>query len=288
MKLDEQENSLLHLKYHVPFLIMPKYCSLLHLGMPSTCYLKVYGGLGNQLFQISAGLAYCEETGKNLKIVPFYGQRSSFYWNNLLKSLHQYVYNDALPPNIPIYKQLEWSYKKIPQFDGDIILDGYFQSSRYFPKSTSLLNMITWSSEQQLDDNIVIVHARRGDYIDLEQIHGPLPVSYYELAIEIMKQQIGENAEFILISDDTSFWTSPQMKFLLNEKTQIFHGNEIETLTLMKGCKNFIIANSTFSWWGAYLAREGNVIAPSRWFGPRGPQDWQDIYEDSWTIIPVA
>ncbi len=141
------------------------------------------------------------------------------------------------------------------------------------------------------DPNVVIVHARRGDYLASEWnklVHGPLPGSYYQLGIETIKTEVTGKPLFVLISDDNSFWSSSELDFLKDEDTLIFDENDIDTLYLMTQSRNFIIANSTFSWWGAYLSPALNVIAPSRWFGPRGPQDWQDIYETSWTIIPIS
>ncbi len=253
------------------------------------CIVKIYGGLGNQLFQIATGLAYCQETGKELVLFPCDTNRRTYYWDSLLSNFADKITHYL--PNIPIYKEIGFSYRKIPHYDGDIILDGYFQSSKYFSNDKLLNNQITWPHNKiEINDKTVIVHARRGDYLANEWnilIHGPLPPSYYKLAIELMKKQIPD-AQFILISDDNTFWSGPDFDFLRQEKTKIFDGSDIDTLTLMKNCHNFIIANSTFSWWGTYLANAINVIAPSQWFGPRGPQDWQDIYEDSWTIIPIS
>lgn len=256
------------------------------------CIVKVYGGLGNQLFQIATALAYCQKTNKSLELFPCDGNRRTYYWNSLLARFADSVINE-IPNSFPIYKELGFSFKEIPYFDGNIILDGYFQSSKYFKQSCSILkDSIVWPPLiPQINENVVIIHARRTDYLASEWnklVHGPLPPSYYKLGVEIIKKQIDGPIEFILISDDNSFWSNPDFDFLKNEKVTIFNGTDIETLALMKSCKNFIIANSTFSWWGAYLADAQNVIAPSRWFGPRGPQDWQDIYEDSWTIIPIS
>jgi hypothetical protein len=254
------------------------------------CIVRVYGGLGNQLFQIAAGLSYCKEFGKELVLTPCDINRRTYYWDSLLNSFATKV-QEYVSYSIPIYKEIGLTYRKVPYFDNDIIIDGYFQSSKYF--KDTFYDFINWPKDLKLpevNENTVIVHARRGDYVTNEwfnKVHGSLPISYYQLAIDIMNIQLEETAEYILISDDNSFWSSPGFEFLRQQKTRVFEGSDIETLTLMKKCKNFIIANSTFSWWGAYLSQAENVIAPSRWFGPRGPECWQDIYEESWTIIPV-
>lgn len=259
------------------------------MASPGKCILKIYGGLGNQLFQIANGLAYCEKTGKELLLIPCDTNRCTYYWNSLLAPFADKVITN-ISSTVPIYHEIGFSYKEIPNFNGDIILDGYFQSSKNF--GGVFRDFINWPdyTGPQVNEQTVIVHARRGDYLKNEtniKVHGPLPITYYKLAFDLMKIQLGEEARYILISDDNSFWSNPGFEFLRDFKTNIFNGTDIETLALMKQCNNFIIANSTFSWWGAYLAQAKNVIAPSRWFGPLGHQYWQDIYESSWTIIPV-
>lgn len=265
------------------------------------CTLKVYGGLGNQLFQIATALTYCAEYNKELELFPCDTNRMTYYWGTLLKHFASFV-RHSLPSNCPIYHEIGFSYRSIEPAESDLILNGYFQSSKYFNGSKQLGELLSWPENIKerliakygtriFDPNVVIVHARRGDYLANESnilIHGPLPVTYYQLAIEIIKNQLGTKPLFVLISDDNSFWSTAGLEFIKQENTLVFDENEVDTLYLMTKSKNFIIANSTFSWWGAYLSEAINVIAPSRWFGPRGPQDWQDIYEDSWTIIPVA
>jgi hypothetical protein len=97
------------------------------------------------------------------------------------------------------------------------------------------------------------------------------------------------NPIFLLSSDDSNFWidlleTIPEFDsgniYILNNE------NEINTLTLLRQFNYFIIANSTFSWWAAWLANDvKRVIAPSKWFGPTGPQNYKDIYIPSWELV---
>jgi len=270
-------------------------------NMDGKCTLKVYGGLGNQLFQIATAMSYCTEHNKELELVGCDGNRMTYYWDTLLKHFAPLV-RPCLPLKCPIYHEIGFSYKPIGSMESDFILDGYFQSSKHFKGSKLLGELLTWPADIKerlltkygssiFDPNVVIVHARRGDYLASEWnklVHGPLPASYYQLGIETIKNGIEGKPLFVLISDDNSFWSSSELEFLKDENTLIFDENDIDTLYLMTQSLNFIIANSTFSWWGAYLASALNVIAPSKWFGPRGPQDWQDIYETSWTIIPVS
>ena len=131
-------------------------------------------------------------------------------------------------------------------------------------------------------DQTVIVHARRGDYEQKRGVHNPQPNSYYEEGLIQIKKKISEPL-FLLLSDDPQYWV--QSPVFQNEKTVHINESDIDSLFLMMKCKHFIMANSTFSWWGAYLANADTVIVPSQWFGPQGPQDWQDVYEDGWIKI---
>ena len=118
-------------------------------------------------------------------------------------------------------------------------------------------------------------------------IHNPLSVEYYINATNYISNII-ENPIYVLISDDIQFWKDnitsiPQ--FSINNTIFIENESDINTLCLMQQFYHFIIANSTFSWWGTWLAAHKNVIAPKKWFGPNGPQYYEDIYEQSWIKI---
>jgi hypothetical protein len=125
----------------------------------------------------------------------------------------------------------------------------------------------------------VIVHARRGDYERSAEVHNPQPDSYYQEALIEIKKHVSE-PHFILLSDDPSYWSRSSV--FKNEKTVVVDESDIDTLFLLTKSKHFIMANSTFSWWGIYLSNAKTVITPKQWFGPRGPQNWQDLYEEGW------
>jgi hypothetical protein len=114
------------------------------------------------------------------------------------------------------------------------------------------------------------------------EFHNPLPHSYYEEGLIQIKKKISEPL-FLLISDDPNYWL--RSRVFQNEKTVHINESDISTLFLMMKCKHFIMANSTFSWWGTYLANAQTVVTPKQWFGPQGHQDWQDVYEDWWIKI---
>jgi len=260
------------------------------LSITNKCLVHVVGGLGNQLFTIATGLAYCYKYNLVLQLYPTPNKRH-YYWNSILSPFKKYVVNeDNL--SLQTYNEPTMAYNQIPK--DKTRLSGYFQSSKYFKNvQTIIKNCIVFPDPERLEQrlfekcgyitpNHVIVHARRGDYLPLADYHNPQPDKYYEDGLVEIKKRI-DKPVFILLSDDKDYWV--HSKVFKNENYVIVDVDEITTFFLMTRCKNFIMANSTFSWWGAYLANATTVIAPKQWFGPKGPQDWQDIYEDEWIRI---
>jgi len=172
---------------------------------------------------------------------------------------------------------------------GTIILEGFWQDENYFKSiRETLLDDFTFRDEGTFEQHdlarqvttteSVCIHVRRTDYL-LPQRSGlrVLEVDYYKSAVEAMASRV-RNAHFYIFSDDIE-WSIANLTFFKNDHTFIKHAVQSERaafdLYLMTRCKHFIIANSTYSWWGAWLARHAGkqVIAPQRWFGKVGPPE---------------
>lgn len=158
--------------------------------------------------------------------------------------------------------------------------NGYFQNEKYFKFfREDILNI--FSLKEPLDEknqsvldvikstNSVSVHVRRGDYVTLEsasKFHGLCPIEYYEKAINYIAKQV-KNPHFFLFSDDIG-WVAKNLK--INHSYTVIDFNQgkgYADLELMKNCKHNIIANSSFSWWGAWLNENPQkiVVAPEKW-----------------------
>ena len=132
-------------------------------------------------------------------------------------------------------------------------------------------------------DNPIALHVRRGDYVKNSANHPPCSLEYYQKGLE----QFDSDRNVIVFSDDPE-WCNENFtddRFLISENTD----NRVD-LCLMSLCNDFIIANSTFSWWGAWLSTNKNkkVIAPIQWFGTEGytkDHDTKDVVPDGWTRI---
>ncbi len=212
------------------------------------------------------------------------------------KSFHFRVWR-RLFKNVKIFQQSGCGFA--PSFleaKPPVYLDGFFQSEKYFEHiRIELLHEFSFPAldKDNLDQlqniraqsNAVSLHIRRGDYLKphILQQHGILPLSYYKKAIEILQGVIGR-AYYFIFSDDAE-WCKNNFSFLEGQYTTV-HGNEgtyaWKDMCLMSNCKHHIIANSSFSWWGAWLnpSPDKVVVAPKQWFAD------EERNKESVTIIP--
>ncbi len=182
---------------------------------------------------------------------------------------------------------------------GRTMLDGYFQSEKYFKDIEEIIRReFTLKSplsakaaaiqKQIKETESVSLHVRRGDYITNKaagQFHGMCYADYYQRAIAIIKEKI-KHPHFYIFSDDPK-WVKENIH-IPNPHTYIADhtDKDYEELILMAHCKHNIIANSSFSWWGAWLNNPPHkiVIAPTRWFTDE-KIDTSDLIPKSWTRI---
>ena len=172
----------------------------------------------------------------------------------------------------------------------EISLLGFFQSERYFSNIkdsikedfTFLPNILEPVEEmaKQLNHPIAL-HVRRTDYLTNSENHANLPLDYYRSALA----QFDDTRQVIVFSDDPKWCMEQEIfsndRFIVSESED----NAID-MCLMTKCSGHIIANSSFSWWGAWLADSKKVIAPSLWFGPNNKdKTTRDLIPERWHII---
>lgn len=181
----------------------------------------------------------------------------------------------------------------------NVYLDGYWQTERYFSDFREIIRKeFTVNTAQTVENraisdeiqevNSVSLHVRRGDYVMNEKIravHGFCDLAYYHRAEDRVARTI-KNPHFFVFSDDPE-WVADHIK-LHHPARYISHNGSMahEDLRLMSCCRNHVIANSSFSWWAAWLSRTPDklVIAPDRWFNDPSvdtdnliPPDWQRL-----------
>lgn len=246
------------------------------------------GGLGNQLFQIVCVLALSFEYEKQyvflfkLKL----GNRNT-YWNTFFKDLKPYLVTQ-LPDIQYIHKEnYSHTYEKInleSVLSKNIIIDGYFQNEKFFKSYYGdiykLLNIETKKNDvrQKVNidvENYISLHFRLGDYKHLTEYHPLMDLEYYKKSLQYIIDKTSlkkvlyfceeEDIEEVLLKIDDLKNTFRGIGFL-----RISRLMDWEELLLMSCCSHHIIANSSFSWWGAYLNnKEDKVVCyPKVWFGP--------------------
>jgi hypothetical protein len=250
---------------------------------------KLQGGLGNQMFQYAIGRHLSSKYN-----TKFFLDDNFFNTSNRKLSLDNFK-NTIIDTNINSiqtikpFKKIDdnFQYKDIENpIDINYYLDGYWQSEKYFEESSDLIRNDFQTNEKTLeiinktpllDSNTISIHIRRTDYITSNGYHPVQSLDYYKEAIKL----IGDYDYIFVFSDDIDW-----CKNNLNFRDMIFMENmsEIEDLFIMSKCKNNIIANSSFSWWGAWLNenKQKKVIAPKLWFGQQVSLNTLDIIPKNW------
>lgn len=258
----------------------------------SDCFIQLEGGLGNQLFQLAAAWAHCKRNGLRLKVSETTkGPRQETYWSTFT---HRFVQNIGVPTLgvSPLWREPSFAYTPIPANARS--LSGFFQSSRYFADCAEEIHRLFTPSADTVSEKYAdlltnsseyaVVHIRRGDYFQGANtpIHGVLTESYYQRAMALMTEQ-RPGIRFLVFSDDL-----PWCRGLIADALFVDEPDTVRTLQLMSQFEHYILSNSSFSWWAAWLGKPAKtVFVPDRWFGPRGPRKYQDIYEVDWTKVSV-
>lgn len=243
----------------------------------------VVGRLGNKLFQIAAGYSIAKETNDEFAIPAW---KYAHVFPNV-KMKHIDGFNK-------MWTEPSFTYSKplIEYFSGTVQLNGYFQSDKYFSSREDIVNLFEFSTyikslvdiyEENNHLNIsdyTAIHIRRGDYTNLTHYYVDLAsTDYYINAIELLGEK-----KFVIFSDDIGFCSQYFSQFQGYDFHYVAGNNDYVDLCLMSNCKNNIIANSSFSWWGAYLnQKNGKVIMPKDWFVCG--LDSKDLYVDGWIKI---
>ena len=185
-----------------------------------------------------------------------------------------------------LYQEILNSEKK------DIYLKGYWQSHKYFEKYAKQIkeelqqkNLVKSIKTNNPKENLVAIHFRRGDYVaykGAKNLFGSLQIRYYLEGIKAIKKEVS-NPRFLIFSDDIE-WVKKNFK-TQEDAEYVDPRGETEDFFKMVECDHFIIANSTYSWWAAWLSNNKNscVVAPNQWYSDIEINKFtQDIIPASW------
>ncbi len=277
--------------------------------------VNIFGGLGNQMFQYAIGRSISLENNTDLnlntrelyfdqfrefsldvfdipKIILERKQSISFSLiDNLIFKLSKFLYERKISLTGKIFERTEFKFSSELMNIQQGSLYGYWQSYRYFEKirnillkDFTLLHGLDSKNSELLTNikntNSVSIHIRRGDYLNYD-VYSTIGIEYYNSAVLLMEKKI-ERPYFYIFSDDIE-WASSNLEISNAIFVDINSSkNAYLDLELMKNCKHNIIANSSFSWWGAWLNenKSKEVIAPKKWI--KGVSDFSDLLPDEW------
>jgi hypothetical protein len=253
------------------------------------------GRLGNQMFQYASlkgiarrnGYEYCippsqnkDEWREHQLFVPFKLESLSSLNVQFIDVSRPIIAEETFSFNEKIFNECsDW-----------VSLQGYFQSEKYFKHIEDEIRFdFAFKDEilepckemiSQLDTSPISLHVRRTDYVTNPN-HTALELDYYQKALEKFDN------ELVLVFSDDPNWCSQQELFS-SDRFLIAEGNSnYVDLCLMTLCSGHIIANSSFSWWGAWLANSKQVVAPSGWFAGSNNEhlDIKDLILETWMVI---
>jgi len=256
------------------------------------------GRLGNQMFQYASlkGIATNRNFDFCIPPVKYFGSRDP---NVRSSDINIYNCFDGFSPN-----QLLTNYNSVEEnhfhFDKNLFdtcedntdLVGYFQSEKYFKHIESEIKKdFSFSKEVisecktllnslQESEEWISLHIRRTDYVHLQENHPLVPIEYYKNCLD----QLDPTIPVVIFSDDPD-WCLLQEIFSSN-RFFVSRNNTMYDLCLMTLCNYHIVANSSFSWWGAWLSDSKKVFAPKKWFGENYKNYiLDDLYCDGWIVL---
>jgi len=286
------------------------------------------GRFGNQLFQFAAlrgiaahhGYEWCIPPEDHHNVAnygihyPFKKKKNTGFINSNVspQAMSSKEALAALNPDTPTYAD------SVSNFDEDLFnnfpdganLDGYLQTERYFKhiedeirEEFEIIDEIVEPCKEFISqfDDIIFLHVRRGDMVNLQDYHCVMSPDYFKRALE----HFDENVTVLVCSDDPEWCLKQEVfggdRFLVNIDVPEFDHYHLDAdgqrrkskvpyidFCMMTLCNGGILSASTLGWWGAWLQKDRTnpVIVPENWYGPKANNNTCDLYPDGWTMIP--
>jgi hypothetical protein len=236
--------------------------------------VKLLGGLCNQLFQAAYAIAlmdrgYQVQLDRSALVEGTHREYSLGYFgiDAAQSCSDHHVYENGMRFN-PEYLN--------PRDPSTMV--GFWQSEKYFENiADKVRNTFEFKGPRTRYVDTIALHVRRQDYVDLQHFHGMPSLDYYREAVAYIRRKVGKPAPVLVFSDDRQ-WCKENLPsdFVISEGK-----DKYEDLKMMASCDYHVIANSSFSWFGAWLGPQKLVVAPKRWFSDPS-MDYSDIVPERW------
>jgi len=269
------------------------------------------GRLGNQMFQYAALRGIAAHHGYDWIIPSPEGKHQTNY--GLFDCFEMSAVNDinlgTVPLNFPTFKASTGAFDSefFNNCPDNCNIEDYFQTEKYFVHIADEIRKDFQFKLEYLEPStefintlgdVIFLHIRRGDYVNLQHYHPLCGLDYYERALT----HFDKDVPILVFSDDIE-WCSQQNifdsdRFLFSENNERYSHVHVDAdgqvrhslipytdLCLMSLCSGGIIANSSFSWWGAWLSNSDKIVAPKEWYGPQANVDDSDLIPERWTRI---
>jgi len=249
------------------------------------------GRLGNNMFQTAAAIAYAKKYGYEWRVPVnrYPGDVDPWlltnFWPNLPTTDRRWI-GDRYEQHDP----KDFNYNPIPNI-GPCTLVGFFQSEKFFEGAQDEVRAAFPLKHYPEYEGYVSIHVRRGDYVTNANSFPPLTKEFITNAMVFFYENLKRGYKLVWFSDDIK-WCIDSFKSIYKSDIYLDEPNEYIALSKMASCSHHIIANSTFSWWGAWLGHNPDriVVSPSydQWFGP----SWtgkppKDIIPERWKQIRI-
>ena len=283
----------------------------------SSVVVALDGGLGNQMFQHAAGrsVAVRVRMPLALDLRPLLQRGGRAYGlGDFRLGEDAELLTEGPPPRragrlqglfrsltggTQTFKEASFAYdERIRRLKAPVRLEGYFQSERYFaemadqirhdftPRADLLAEIDALALRLLPTEPSVSLHVRRGDYTSpaVVAVHGSLDAAYYDRALRLVAERSGNTLTICVFTDDPSWVRAnlvlPGQARFISEHTR----TALQDMILMSRCTHHITANSSFSWWGAWLnpGQDKIVVTPARWFQPTSGLDTKDLVPSRW------
>ena len=223
------------------------------------------------------------------------------YWNNIFNYISENTFDCKIAFQDKHVEKNIYEYNEIPYYKKSVALRGYFQNYRYFEKNyDKIINILKLNKIQDniknkylKNENTISLHFRLGDYKNLDNIYILLNICYYIEAIKyVLEKDTSKCSEILCVYEKQD---EEDVCKMIQELQDIFTTikfikvsqdlQDWEQMILMSVCKHNITANSTFSWWSAYLNKNTDKIVcyPEKWYVE--PRNLTEMFPDKWKII---